>query len=735
MINRPDTPRGWHNKLSNGQFTATISQTGSGTAFDQRGRTATLLRGSRQVASEQLPGRIIYLFDNDSGEFWSIGHFPGEKAYQSFQAVHGLGYTTISSGAQDIDSGVTFFVPSDDACEIWQLKISNTKKKKRRLSIFLVTNIAQQENSDVQLKNNILYANSKDPSDNYLTYFGLSHAVDSFDSDREMFFGPYGSFAAPRAIADGKCSRSVALNDPILVLQRNITLGAQAQTELTAIFGGLAIDEALGSFAQARANAIRKGQTIVEKYIRANSAEQALAATRSFWSQLVDASQLSSPDETLNLSQTVWAKYQTITNFLTVESIEFSASLAKKIIPTIALTPKLVVERTAALLARQAKEGRMVEWLDYRSGVARLSDSVAAPAWLGLAVIALVNETGEIDWLRQQIGFFDGGSASVSEHLVRAAEHCLRQCNSNHLVADGEFESTEKTSLVAMFLKELIPVLEHLHDHQAVRKYQLAYERIKEALSKRLWDGGYYLAGRNGKKIGSPKNPQRKIDLAAQVWPVLAGLAIDARAEKALNAAWRTLRSTNGLASFSQPFPGFDTEEPASQFAPGEKTNGGISIELAALAATAEAKLGRGELVYQILQDHHFAYRSTNQVKYKIEPFVYPEYIFGSDNSRFGEGDGAWGTAGGWQRRTVGEALLGVKPVLGGLRIDPCLPRDWRQVEVSRQFRGAEYHIRIMNPTRQTKGVDRIVVDGIRQTGNVIPAFKTGIHYIEVFLG
>ncbi len=735
MINRPDTPRPWRNLLSNGQYTATISQTGSGTATDQRGSFATLLRGDSTKAADALPGRIIYIFDNDSGEFWSVGHFPGEKTYQSFQAVHGLGYTTISSGAQDIDTAVTFFVPPDDACEIWQLKINNTKKKKRRLSIFLVANVEAQQNCDIQLKNNILYANSKSVTGSCLCYFGLNHSVDSFDTDREAFFGPYGSFAAPRAVTDGKCSRSVALSDPIMVLQRNITLGAQAKTELTAVFGGLEIESTDGTFAQERANALRKTQTVVEKYTRSNQAEQSLAAVRTFWSKHIETSQFNSPDEALNVSQSIWAKYQAFSNFLTISSVEYSTALAKKIIPVVALSPTLAAEKTEALLARQAKDGRVVEWLDYRNGNARLSDNITAPAWLGLTALALVNETGDTGWLRQQVSFFDGGSASVLEHVIRAAEHCLAQTDSNHLVGDDELISTEKTSLVALFLKELLPILEHEHDHHAVRKYQLAYEKIKESASRRLWDGGYYLAGRNGKKIGSAKNPHRKIDLAAQVWPVLAGLAHTDRAEKALNAAWRTLRSGNGLANFSAAYTGLIAEAPESLFAPGEKTNGGISLELAALAATAEAKLGRGELVYQIFQDHHFAYRSANQAKYKIEPFVYPEYIFGPDSPHFGEGDFGWGTAGGWQWRAVNEAMLGIKPMLNGLRIDPCLPRDWRQAEISRQFRGADYHIRILNPTRQSKGVDRVVVDGIRQTGNVVPAFKTGVHYIEVFLG
>jgi cellobiose phosphorylase len=79
--------------------------------------------------------------------------------------------------------------------------------------------------------------------------------------------------------------------------------------------------------------------------------------------------------------------------------------------------------------------------------------------------------------------------------------------------------------------------------------------------------------------------------------------------------------------------------------------------------------------------------------------------------------------------------ILGVQPVLGGLKIDPCIPRDWRQVEVTRKFRGAEYHIRIQNPFRINKGVDRILVDGNRLTGTVIPAHAGGTHFVEVVLG
>ena len=76
-----------------------------------------------------------------------------------------------------------------------------------------------------------------------------------------------------------------------------------------------------------------------------------------------------------------------------------------------------------------------------------------------------------------------------------------------------------------------------------------------------------------------------------------------------------------------------------------------------------------------------------------------------------------------------------------GLRIDPCLPKEWEKAEVTRHFRGADYHVIIENPDHLEKGVLEIKTDGAvcdmsdKADGFVLPDFKDGkMHEVHVIL-
>ena len=66
--------------------------------------------------------------------------------------------------------------------------------------------------------------------------------------------------------------------------------------------------------------------------------------------------------------------------------------------------------------------------------------------------------------------------------------------------------------------------------------------------------------------------------------------------------------------------------------------------------------------------------------------------------------------------------ILGVRPVLAGLEIDPCLPAAWDGFEMERRFRGARVTIRVSNPDHVTRGVVGLEVDGHAVAGTVAPA-------------
>jgi cellobiose phosphorylase len=80
--------------------------------------------------------------------------------------------------------------------------------------------------------------------------------------------------------------------------------------------------------------------------------------------------------------------------------------------------------------------------------------------------------------------------------------------------------------------------------------------------------------------------------------------------------------------------------------------------------------------------------------------------------------------------------LLGIRPTLAGLELDPCIPADWKAYSVTREFRGATYTISILNPGGAVKGIKSVTVNGVLIEGNVIdPATVQGEAVVEAVMG
>jgi cellobiose phosphorylase len=85
---------------------------------------------------------------------------------------------------------------------------------------------------------------------------------------------------------------------------------------------------------------------------------------------------------------------------------------------------------------------------------------------------------------------------------------------------------------------------------------------------------------------------------------------------------------------------------------------------------------------------------------------------------------------------TATEWILGARRDLEGLRVDPCIPKKWKQCFIRRPFRGDVYEIEIFNPEGREHGVKQITVDGHELHGNLVIPFKDGkVHQVKVVLG
>jgi cellobiose phosphorylase len=63
-----------------------------------------------------------------------------------------------------------------------------------------------------------------------------------------------------------------------------------------------------------------------------------------------------------------------------------------------------------------------------------------------------------------------------------------------------------------------------------------------------------------------------------------------------------------------------------------------------------------------------------------------------------------------------------MQPDYAGLRLDPCIPSEWREVRITRVFRKKNLRITIKNENGVQKGVKSVKLNGEFIEGNLIPA-------------
>ena len=137
VITRPDTPTPWINYISNPRgYCGIVSQTGGGVSFHKDPRERRITKYRYNNVPVDRPGRYFYIKDMETGEFWSPTWQPVMKEMDSYECRHGQGYTVIASEYGKTRHETLYFVPQDDDCEVWRLKLENTGKKTRTLSVY-----------------------------------------------------------------------------------------------------------------------------------------------------------------------------------------------------------------------------------------------------------------------------------------------------------------------------------------------------------------------------------------------------------------------------------------------------------------------------------------------------------------------------------------------------------------------------------------------------------------------
>jgi cyclic beta-1,2-glucan synthetase len=232
------------------------------------------------------------------------------------------------------------------------------------------------------------------------------------------------------------------------------------------------------------------------------------------------------------------------------------------------------------------------------------------------------------------------------------------------------------------------PIARSRHDEARVQQWQAVKAGWLDALEGEGWDGRWYRRAffDDGTPLGSQQNDECRIDLIAQAWSVMSGLAPIERQRRAMSSVEQHLADhETGLMRLLHP-PLARSEPSAGYiqaYPPGVRENGGQYSHAAVWALMAHARLGHAEEAWRTftwLSPAHRHEREGAAGPYELEPYVMAGDIY-TQPPYGGRGGWSWYTgSAAWLYRASLESLCGLRIREGKAWFEPCLPPEWGHV-------------------------------------------------------
>jgi cellobiose phosphorylase len=794
VITEPKTPYPWINYLGNTDFFSLVSNTGGGYSFYKDARYRRLTRYRYNNVPLDDGGKYFYI--NDGGTVWSPGWKPAKTPLDEYVCRHGMGYTRITGKKDDLCAQLLNFVPLNFNGEIQKLTLKNegTGQKEIKLYTFVewclwdahtdMTNFQRNfSTGEVEVDNNVIYHKTEyRERRNHYAFYSSNIPVRGFDTDRDEFLGMYNGMEIPMRVASGSFGKSMAYGwSPIASHQFEINLQPGEEKDLIFVLG-YAENPKDQKFTSP--NVINKAvaEKMVATYDTSEKVEEAFAELKIYWERLLQNFNISSGDEKLNRMVNTWNQYQCMITYLFSRSASYFESgigrgmgfrdSNQDLIGVMHMIPERAKERIIDLAATQMEDGSAYH--QYQPLTKRGNAEVGGnfnddPLWLILSVSAYIKETGDFGILEEHAPFDNNGhrDATIFEHLTRSFDHVINNLGPHGLPligrADwndclnlncfseepdesfqttgnktgGQAESLMIAGLFVLYGSEYAEICKrHNKPEEAGRAKKYITEMI-HAINEHGWDGEWFLRAYDyyGNKIGSSENEEGKIFIESQGFCVMAGVGHDdGKAAKALESVNKYLSCKYGLVLNNPPFTKYHLNlGEITTYPPGYKENAGIFCHNNPWIIISEAMLNNNERAWEYYKKIAPAYLEEISEIHKMEPYVYAQMIAGKDAQKPGEAKNSWltGTAA-WNFYAVSQYLLGIRPDYDGLRIDPRLPENIGNLSITRNFRGAVYHININNNSLDKI---RITLEGNDLPGNLLPLPEAGREYnVDVFV-
>lgn len=791
VINTPKTPLPWINYLGCKDFFSLISNTCGGYTFYKDAKLLRLTRYRYNDVPGDVNGKYFYIKDGDL--VWNPGWQPTKTELDSYECRHGIGYSRFTSSKNGVKASVLTFVPMNDSCEISQLKLTNGSSETKEISVFSYVEWclwnADDDSRNFQrnystgevevVDSTIFHKTEYRERRNHYAVYSVNAKVDGFDTSRDAFLGAYRGADKPEAVENGACTNSIAHGwSPIASHHLKVSLSPGETKSFVFVLGYVENPEEEKWESYGIINK-KPAYAMLDKYKTDTDVEKAFSELNDYWKNLLAKYTIKSSNDKVDRMVNIWNQYQCMVTFNMSRSASYYESgigrgmgfrdSCQDLLGFVHLIPDRARERIIDIASTQFQDGSAYH--QYQPLTKKGNSDIGSgfnddPLWLIAGTSAYVRETGDTSILTEMVPFDNDASVAtpLMDHLKRSFDYivnhkgphqlpligradwndCLNlNCFSEHpgesfqTFGPSEGPVAESVFIGGMFVKygeEYAQLCELMGDQAEADRAREEVKLMNAAVLKDGWDGEWFVRAYDAysQKIGSRECEEGQIYIEPQGFCVLAGIGVEeGHAKKALDSVKERLDTKYGVMILQPAYTRYHLElGEISSYPPGYKENAGIFCHNNPWISIAETVIGRGDRAFEVYQKTCPAYVEDISEIHRTEPYVYSQMVAGADAYIPGEAKNSWltGTAA-WTFVNISQYILGVYPTHKGLSVNPCVPRNFGDFEITRKFREGTYNIKVVNPDKVEKGIKSLTVDGTPVDGCVIPYVKGKENY------
>ncbi len=788
-------PTVWSHIMANEKFGTIVTENMGGYSWYKNSRLNRVTSWNNHP-SYDIPSEVIYLKDMETKKTWSLGLNPMPDN-RNYNVIYGFGYCKYIHNTLGIEQELEIFVPKEDSCKIGILNLKNKTPNRKHVKLYYYIKpvIGEDEiktGKNINLKfdrnSNIITADNLyiGEIENTKIYMSSSEKIKSYTGDKKFFLGKNG-LSNPDGIKKITLNNSNALGrDSCIAFEIEVEIESFSNKEISFILGAEEniMDCKNIAYKYSKLQNCRQELECVKNY------------WKELLGRLQVYTPLESTNIILNgwsiyqiLESRLWGKsgyYQSGGAFGFRDQLQDTLALKY-------ISPEFLKKQIIVHSKHQFEEGDVEHWWheENNKGIrTRFSDDLL---WLPYLVLQYIHFTGDDSILDIETPYLKGAilEEGVDERYDQYVQserqesiywHCIRAIEKSFNFGEnglpkigsgdwndgfstvgnkGKGESVWLGFFLYNILDEFIPICEMMEQEKEqektiieekanndqepksrIEKYKEIKLQLKKALNTNGWDGRWYKRAfmDDGNVLGSMENDECRIDSIAQSWSVISKAGDNDKKYISMESLENHLvDKENGIIKLLDPPFEKGHLEPGyiKAYLPGVRENGGQYTHSSCWAIIAEALLGFGAKAlefYRMINPIEHSRTEDACNKYKVEPYVIAADIYGAGNLA-GRGGWTWYTgSSSWYYDAGIEYILGLKIEKEYLKIEPCIPKDWKEYIIRYKWKESIYNIKVMNINQKNTGVEKVLLNG-QEIENKIKLDGDGkIFNIEVIL-